>query len=197
MNKIKGFISREELIGAVKGLTNPQDQFILMAIYNGIAGKNSMSDLLNLKVKDVDFKRKTITIGDRIIIMDSDFEKITLDTIEEKTYYSESISKHANKDIEFNAESPYVIKVKPRASNLWGVQPLKYTGFRTKFANITKKCDLEINPSELETSGLINELLKEKENWTVADIQFALKIRNTQFNAFRIYSIMKEIKDLK
>ena len=125
--------------------------------------------------------------------MDADFEKITLETVTEKIYYSESTSKYANKDVEFNPESPYVIKVKPIASNLWGIQPLKYTGFRTKYANIRKKCDLEVNPSELETSGLINELLAERKDWTVADIQFALKIRNTPFNAFRLYSIMKEI----
>lgn len=193
MKNIKGYISRENLMDVIGLLTNPQDQFILMAIYNGIAGKNNMSDLLNLKVKDVDFEKHIITVGDRIIPMDADFEKITLETVTEKIYYSESTSKYANKDVEFNPESPYVIKVKPIASNLWGIQPLKYTGFRTKYANIRKKCDLEVNPSELETSGLINELLAERKDWTVADIQFALKIRNTPFNAFRLYSIMKEI----
>ena len=193
MKNIKGYISRENLMDVIGLLTNPQDQFILMAIYNGIAGKNNMSDLLNLKVKDVDFEKHIITVGDRIIPMDADFEKITLETVTEKIYYSESTSKYANKDVEFNPESPYVIKVKPIASNLWGIQPLKYTGFRTKYANIRKKCDLEVNPSELETSGLINELLAERKDWTVADIQFALKTRNTPFNAFRLYSIMKEI----
>lgn len=193
MKNIKGYIIRENLMDVIGLLTNPQDQFILMAIYNGIAGKNNMSDLLNLKVKDVDFEKHIITVGDRIIPMDADFEKITLETVTEKIYYSESTSKYANKDVEFNPESPYVIKVKPIASNLWGIQPLKYTGFRTKYANIRKKCDLEVNPSELETSGLINELLAERKDWTVADIQFALKIRNTPFNAFRLYSIMKEI----
>ena len=193
MKNIKGYISRENLMDVIGLLTNPQDQFILMAIYNGIAGKNNMSDLLNLKVKDVDFEKHIITVGDRIIPMDADFEKITLETVTEKIYYSESTSKYANKDVEFNPESPYVIKVTPIASNLWGIQPLKYTGFRTKYANIRKKCDLEVNPSELETSGLINELLAERKDWTVADIQFALKIRNTPFNAFRLYSIMKEI----
>ena len=195
MKNIKGYINREQLMDAVGVLTNPQDQFILMAIYNGIAGKNNMSDLLSLKVKDVDFEKHIITVGDRIIPMDVEFEKITLETITEKFYYSESTSKHANKDTEFNQESPYVIKVKPRASNQWGIQPLLYTGFRTKYKNIKTKCDLDISPSELETSGIINELLGERKDWTVADIQFALKIRNTPFNAFRLYSIMKEITE--
>ena len=97
MKNIKGYISREELMEAVETLTNPQDRFILMAIYNGIAGKNNMSDLLGLKVKDVDFENHTITIGDRVVNMDSDFEKVTLDTIEENTYYLESDSKYTNK----------------------------------------------------------------------------------------------------
>lgn len=193
MKNIKGYISREELMEAVEILANPQDKFILMAIYNGIAGKSNMSDLLGLKVEDVDFDSHTITIGDRVVNMDSDFEKITLDTIEENIYYLESDSKHTNKDVEFNPESPYVIKVRPMASNLWGIQQLKYNGFRAKFKSIKTKCDLDISPSELETSGIINELLSEKEEWTVADIQFALKIKNVSFNAFRIYSIVKEI----
>lgn len=193
MKNIKGYISREELMEAVETLTNPQDRFILMAIYNGIAGKNNMSDLLGLKVKDVDFENHTITIGDRVVNMDSDFEKVTLDTIEENTYYLESDSKHTNKDVEFNPESPYVIKVRPMASNLWGIQQLKYNGFRAKFKSIKTKCDIDISPSELETSGIINELLSQRKDWTVADIQFTLKIKNTPFNAFRLYSIMKEI----
>lgn len=86
-----------------------------MAIYNGISGKNCMTELLNLKVKDVNLNKKTITLPDRTIIMDEMLEKATRETIEQKILFAE-IRKGAGKgkeDIDLNMESIYVLKIRP------------------------------------------------------------------------------------
>ena len=188
-------ITKKELEELVNKLDNGIDKFILLGFYYGLNGSASYKEqLLNLEVDSVDFENKKINLPDsREVLMDALLEKVCKEAINQKIYVKLGNKGGTNEDYLLNPDSKYVIKVKPIASNLWGIQPLKYTGFRTKYANIRKKCDLEVNPSELETSGLINELLAERKDWTVADIQFALKIRNTPFNAFRLYSIMKEI----
>lgn len=193
MKKIKGYIRFEELKNAIRLLDNAQDRFILVAIYNGIAGKSNMEDLLNLKVEDVDFENHTITLKNRVVMMDELLEKTTREAIEQTTLISESESVHATEEIELNMESPYVIKVRPRAINLWGLEPMKYSGFRGRFYTIKEKTGLEVNASELETSGLINELLREKSDWKVLDIEFELRLRNKKFSAYRLYSIIQEI----
>lgn len=194
VKKVKGYIRFEELKNAMRLLDNAQDRFILIAIYNGIAGKSNMEDLLNLKVEDVDFINHKITLRDRVVVMDELLEKTLSEAIEQTTMYSELPTGHGTEEIELNMESPYVIKVRPRAMNLWGLEPLKYSGFRVRFANIKSITGIEVNASQLETSGMINELLKMKRKWTSLDIEFELRVRNRSFNAYRIYSIMKEIE---
>ena len=58
------------------------DKFILIAIYNGIAGKSKMLELFNLKKKAVDFKNHVIKLDDRKVPMDKDFEEIARQTVE-------------------------------------------------------------------------------------------------------------------
>lgn len=194
MKKVKGYVSLDELKKDLLLLDNAQDRFIVMAIYNGIAGKNNMTDLLNLKVSDVNFKNKTITTTDKIVKMDFDLEKATRDAIEQKTLYTEGKGNvNNNEEIELNMDSPYVIKVRPRATNKNGLEPMKYNGLRTRFVSIREKCGLDVSASELETSGVINQLLAEKKEWTVLDIEFMLRMKNIKANAYRIYSIIKEI----
>lgn len=195
MKKIKGYITPEELTGALLLLDNAQDRFILVAIYNGIAGKNSMSELLQLKTKSVDFNRKTITLTNRVIKMDSILEKATKDAIKQTISFIE-IRKGVGKcceEIELNMESPYVLKIRPRYTNMWGLDAMSYGGFRTRFSVIKEKCGINVNASELETSGIINSLLAEKKEWTVLDIEYTLRSSNIQTNAYRIYTLIKEI----
>lgn len=196
MKKVKGYISLEELKKILLLVDNAQDRFIIMAIYNGIAGKSNMSELLNLKVEDVNFKNKTIKTMDKIIRMDSILEKVTREAIEQKIYYTESKgSVNNNEEIEFNMDSPYIIKVRPISTTKNGLEPMKYGGFRTRFVTLRRKTGLDVTASELETSGIINGLLAEKKDWTVLEIDFALRMKNIKANAYRIYSIIKEINE--
>lgn len=75
MEKSKGYVSERELREGLIKLDNALDKFILMAIYNGIVGKSGMSDLINLKKKDVDFKNHFIKVDKWQVPMDKNFEK--------------------------------------------------------------------------------------------------------------------------
>ena len=44
-----------------------------------------------------------------------------------------------------------------------------------------------------KTSGIINKMLKKKSDWTVLDVEFWLRINNIKVNAYRIYTMIKEI----
>lgn len=195
MKKIKGYISSEELKKILLLVDNAQDRFLIMAVYNGIAGKNNMSELLSLKVEDVNFKNKTIKTIDKIVHMDSALEKATREAIEQKIYYTESKGNvNNNEEIEFNMDSPYIVKVRPMATNKNGLEPMKYGGFRTRFVTL-RRTGLDVSASELETSGIVNGLLAEKEDWTVLEVDFALRMKNIKANAYRIYSIIKEVTE--
>ena len=155
-----------------------------------------MSELLNLKVEDVNFKKHTIKVGDREVHMDKEFEKITKEAIEQRVYYTESKgSVNNNEEIEFNMDSPYIVKVRPISTTKNGLEPMKYGGFRTRFVTLRQKTGLDVSASQLETSGVVNGLLAEKKDWTVLDIEFALRMKNIKANAYRIYSIIKEINE--
>ncbi|MGG7143635.1 hypothetical protein ACQPVP_09235 [Clostridium nigeriense] len=197
MKKINGYITYEELKKDLLLLDNAQDKFILLAIYNGIAGKSGLSELINLKVKDVNFKKHIIKVDNREVLMDKEFEKITKEAIEQDVYVSEVVSKHGVEEYELNRDSEYVIRIRPKAVNNWGLSPITYNTLRAKIKKISAKAGFEINASQLETSGIVNRLLSEKKEWTVLDIEFELRMKNIKANAYRIYSIIKEITSYK
>lgn len=193
MKKVVGYVTEKELKDVLNKLENAQDKFIVYAIYNGIAGKNNLSELTNLKVEDVDFKKHIIHVDGREVFMNPEFEKITKDTIKQKTYVNEIQSKHSIQEYELNSASAYVIKVRPRANTNNGLDPMKYEGIRSKLKSITSRTGLSATASQLETSGIINILLEQKKDWTVLEIEFENRKKNININSYRIYSIIKEI----
>lgn len=193
MEKIKGYVTELELKKGLAKLDCDQDKFLLLAIYNGITGKSGLSELAKLKVEDINFDKGIVMVEDRIITMDEELKKITKGAIEQKTYATEVFSKFGQEEYDLNTDSPYVLRVKPRAVNNWGVEPMTYNGLRTRIARILAKAGLDTTTSQLETSGIVNELLKEKEEWTVMDVEFSLRIKNIKANAYRIYNIIKKI----
>lgn len=197
MKKIQGYITFEELKKDLLLLDNAQDRFIILAVYNGITGKNNMSDLLNIKIEDINLKNHTIKLEDRVFEMDKEFEKVVIETINQKVLLIETRNGngYCQDEIELNMDSPYLIKVRPRAINKNGLEPMKYGGFRARINAIREKCGLELSASQLETSGIVNGLLAEKKDWTVLDVEFALRMKNIKANAYRIYSIIKEINE--
>ena len=193
MGKNKGYVSERELRERLIKLDNALDKFVLMAIYNGIVGKSKMSELTNLKKKAVDFENHVIKLADREVPMDKEFEEITRQAIEQKVYYPEVNSKFAKEEYELNPASEYVLRVRANVLNKNGTAPVSYDALRSKVRNLSARIGLELSASQLETSGIINKMLKEKSDWTVLDVEFWLRINNIKVNSYRIYTMIKEI----
>lgn len=193
MGKNKGYVSEQELRERLIKLDNALDKFVLMAIYNGIVGKSKMSELTNLKKKAVDFENHVIKLADREVPMDKEFEEITRQAIEQKVYYPEVNSKFAKEEYELNPASEYVLRVRANVLNKNGTAPVSYDALRSKVRNLSARIGLELSASQLETSGIINKMLKEKSDWTVLDVECWLRMNNIKVNAYRIYTIIKDI----
>lgn len=54
-------ISREDLLREIQRFTNPRDQFICLACFEGLGGKE-MEEIINLKLSDFDTKHNSITL---------------------------------------------------------------------------------------------------------------------------------------
>ena len=193
MGKNKGYVSERELRERLIKLDNALDKFVLMAIYNGIVGKSKMSELTNLNKKAVDFENHVIKLADREVPMDKEFEEITRQAIEQKVYYPEVNSKFAKEEYELNPASEYVLRVRANVLNKNGTAPVSYDALRSKVRNLSARIGLELSASQLETSGIINKMLKEKSDWTVLDVECWLRMNNIKVNAYRIYTIIKDI----
>lgn len=193
MGKNKGYVSERELRERLIKLDNALDKFVLMAIYNGIVGKSKMSELTNLKKKAVDFENHVIKLADREVPMDKEFEEITRQAIEQKVYYPEVNSKFAKEEYELNPASEYVLRVRANVLNKNGTAPVSYDALRSKVRNLSARIGLELSASQLETSGIINKMLKEKSDWKVLDVECWLRMNNIKVNAYRIYTMIKEI----
>lgn len=195
MDLTKEYITRKELSEIANKLENYQDKFILFAIYHGITGFSELSELRELKVSDIDFKKKIIKVGNRVVEMDNEFCIIAKRAIEQKTYYIETFNNHTNSEMKLNTDSVYVVRGKQMASNNWGTEAMKYSGLRSRFKLIREITGLTCSPSELETSGVVNRLLEVKKNWTSREIDHYLANLNLRYSAFRIYTIIKKINE--
>ena len=192
---IKGYITEKQLKEGLVKLDNAQDKFVVLALYKDLCGKNPIDDLTKLKSKDVDFEKNIINISDRQIEMDEEFSKITKDAINQTIYYTEAIAAHTVEEFPLNPNSEYVIKTKMSSKTKNGTESIRYSSLRSRLYTIGGKAGFDCLPSTLKTSGIINELLKEKKYWTVMEIEFALRLKNIKANAHRIYTVIKQINN--
>lgn len=112
----KLFISEDELIEIENRLANYQDKVIPRLLFEGANG-HEVSELINLKIDDVDFKNKRLRLydnknGERYITVSDRCLDIIEKAIKEKTYYAknaEKESKHGKDEYEY-FETDRVIK---------------------------------------------------------------------------------------
>ena len=188
-NQSKGIYSLEEVELAINNLINPIDKFIVLAVYNGITG-NRYSDLLNLKRTDIDLVNDTIKIGDKTIVMDELFKKITIDTLNQ-TEYAYITADGNTKYYEFNSKSEYILRPKPLKRNKNGLEPIGFEGFKTRFKNIVSSIGLETTVSTLEKSGYIHKLREIKKDWKVNEVREFIKENHMNvegYNLLRLFN---------
>lgn len=155
---IDNLITKEELDLLVNELENPQDQFILYALFNGIYGKQAQ-ELRYLTVNQVDLKKQTITLENRVIKMDKEFSEITASAIEQNSYYLTHFSDGARVEkIEFNMSCKYVIKQRMIARNSNGLDVISYEGFRARLKKLSKVLGFNVTSDSLVKSGYAYKL---------------------------------------
>ena len=167
--KTKGYMKKDDLMGIINLLDSYQDKFILMAIFNGIAGKQ-LSELINLKMEQVDLNKGIIKLENRVVKMNDEFKKITeLAMSQDKglVITEDSLSLNVY-EYDFNMKSEYVIKVRPYAKNNFGLNPMSYNGIRTRLYDIANYLGVDIIATAIEKSGYLDRMNREKTEWTVA-----------------------------
>jgi site-specific recombinase XerD len=112
----KLFISEDELEEIEEQLVNYQDKIVLRLPFEGVNGYE-VSEMINLKVYDVNFEKKRLRLyddknGERFINVSERCVEIIKGAIDEKTYYArnnEKESKHGKSEYPYY-ETDYVIK---------------------------------------------------------------------------------------
>lgn len=99
---------------------NYQDKLVIVLLWNKIKGKKQFSDLLDLKVSDVDFQNKTIKSKNKIIqLSDIEFD-IVENAITEIIYVRRTMDKKGfiNKALVSYLDGSYLIKATAGSTNL-------------------------------------------------------------------------------
>lgn len=87
-------VSRKELDGYIKGLSNPVDQFVSLALFEGIGGRD-LNELIKLRISDFNTETYEVVIGEKHIKFDDDLYSYALSSEAEYSYKlsSESTAK--------------------------------------------------------------------------------------------------------
>lgn len=186
------YIPKEKLIKMVNKLENNTDKAILLLARNGIGMEYEAQDLINLRVKDIDFKHNMIY--DKKI--DDYTMYITKLAMNEKEYVAIG---NYDKIIIYNMNSEYLFKTRPTKSTLDGMLPLKPSGFRGRMQKI--KAELEndnIILSNLIMSYIIDKVIEYQNEIGKELTQNELKyFLNTNFgftkNAYDVKKMTRQI----
>ena len=99
---------------------NYQDKLVVILLWNKIKGEKQFSDLLNLKVSDVDFQNKTIKSKNRIVQLSEIEFDIVKNAIAESIYVRRTMDKKGfiNKALVNYLEGDYLVKATAGSTNL-------------------------------------------------------------------------------
>lgn len=154
------YISKKELMEIINRLENAQDKFIVLGIYSGLM-RVSNTDILNLKVSDVDFINKTINVNGMSIAFDEELEKIIKESITQQRYYKLGEQGRSNEYYLLNTSSPYIIKLRPLPSNKNGSESMSVDTLKQRLIRLSSFLGVNgMNTRLLKQSGAFN-LLKE------------------------------------
>ena len=190
--------TKQEIIDICDSLVNVQDKFIIYALFSGIRG-NKYSDLVNLKVSDINFETKEIKLlSGKVIVMDKYLEDILIDITDEEfgSYYyklNRSGLYDINSFYKLNMSSEYVIKVKPTVTNGNGLGVFSFQGLQTRLKGLSKILDINILGVNIYRSGVISRMNEIKDNWLQSEILSYLKENNHNLTAYETQKAYESI----
>ena len=188
--EIKRYISKEQLIKEVNKLENYSDRAMILLIRNGIGAEVDAKDLIELKVKDIDFKHNKIYNKD---IDDYTMYNVKM-TVNEKEYITMG---NYEKIIIYNMNSPYLFKTRPTKNTLDGNLPLKVSGFRGRMQKIKEITNENITLTNLILSYVVDEVIKYQKKigkeLTQLELREYLKEINFTKNAYDVKKMTRQI----
>lgn len=183
--KYSGFYTIDEIQDICNLFINPQDKLIVYGLFSGFNLKDE-TELLELKVEDINFNNKTIQTKHKIIRMDDFLEEIIIDATDKRysnIYYTnkdEKVNDTRRNSYDLNIHNRYVIKPKPSTKNDGGLGAMKITGLRTRLTRLSKMSGFNLLSNKLIRSGIIYRMNQFKKDWNTKEIMSYLKIHNIQ-----------------
>lgn len=194
------YYTKEQVIDICNCFINPQDKFVIYALFNGICGK-ACSELTKLKSSSIDIEKGIITLENRMIIMDEYMKDICSDMLNVDLggfyhrYMKEGRENSRMSDgYNLNMSSEYAIKSRPYAKNNEGTNAMSLEGFNTRIKNLADVTECKLSPVDLVRSGIMYKMNEiKKEGWTQGDIERFLKQNNIKMRAYEL----KRLYELK
>ena len=166
----KRFYKEKELQDICETLVNPQDKIILYGLFAGLRG-TAYKELLELKVKDINFDKNYIQLKDRRIEIDNYFKSILEDAVDPlfggtyHKYYNPNSGATSNSSYALNMESEYVIKTKPYSKNNNGLNAMTNSGLQTRVEKLSNVINRPLVPIDIVRSGIMSRMNKIEEQW--------------------------------
>ena len=184
------YIPKEKLIKIVSKLENNTDKAMILLMRNGIGAEVDARDLIELKIKDIDFKNNKIYNKK---IDDYTMYNVKM-AVNEKEYITMG---NYEKIIIYNMNSPYLFKTRPTKSTLDGTLPLKVSGFRGRMQKIKEMTNENITLTNLILSYVVDEVVKYQEKigkeLTQLELKEYLKEINFTKNAYDVKKMTRQI----
>lgn len=200
------YISDKELNKAMNRLDNDIDRAIIMLIHNGVYG-NMITELQNLKVKDIDLESGTITLPNRKVKLNERDTEILREGMTQVEYYQVAKSNGTESAIEsfhFNMESEYLIKTKPTKRTDDGLSQYKFSGITNRVFRVVGQLGLDIMACNILLSYAFDEVMKYKEEigktelLTISEIRSFIKnVLKVSIAPYDIYEMQKKYYENK
>lgn len=183
----------EDIQDYIETLENPQDKFIIYALFNGIYNQNA-EELLTITTDMIDMENGLIHLKDRDVVMDSIMKKIVEQTLNETTYYILDTGKTwRTTEFNFNMQSPYLIKQRPSKKNNDGKDCMSYNGFRTRMKNLLMYLDSDLSITDIVRSGYAYRIYMELDNISTQSIGLWLKKNNIRCSDYKLRKTIEEL----
>ena len=198
IGKKTDLFTKQEIIDICDALANAQDKFIIYALFSGIRG-NKYSDLVNLKVNDINFDTKEIKLpSGKVIIMDDYLEDILRDiTDKEFGAYYYKLNRSGYYDInslyKLNMDSEFVVKVKPTVTNNNGLGCFSFQGLQTRLKGLSKVLNMNLLGVNIYRSGVISRMNESKDSWNQTEILNYLKENECKLTAYETKKAYEEV----
>lgn len=145
--------TRTQLEEALMLIKNANDKVVYALLFEGVEG-DEYSDLLNLKVKDIDFSTNTLVTPSGKTVSYSNYTK---DILKACIRQREALMFDGHRTYQIDTRSPYIVKCKLTGTS--NGQAMKYAGLTRKLTTVRNNMALDfITGNAIYGSGLIERI---------------------------------------